>query len=1433
MAIPQHLRLKDRRWTTLLPSPVGDQNRQRLLKKVRAFWITNVLEESLQGATLIAPDLSKQPEATADPWHLVLQQPDKAAEPLLAGILITQVYDDAEGELLILGGAGSGKTTLLLELARELLDRASTNENHPIPVIFNLASWTARRQSIVDWLVNELNDKYQVPRKLGQSWVNANQILPLLDGLDEIPKEHRTACVNAINAYRLDHGLVPIVICSRSADYLALTTRVQIQHAVAVQPLTPQQIDDYLSSGGEQLEAVRIALRDDSTLYELVETPLMLSVLSLAYYGKSIEDLQAEPTSAARRQYIFTTYIKRMLQRRGPEIHYTAQQTMHRLAWLACQMKQHGQAEFYMERMQLDWYRENWWSRLFYSALVRSGIGVCSGVLSAFIFIPLFLFSARLAFGTALESTLLGSLVFGLFAGLIIPLEREIRPAEVIAWSWGGVWQRLVKIPSLKAALLFGLPFGVVSGFFLGQFYKISGWPIYGLIFGLLGAFIFSQLFRQVHALPSNILDKPDSSVSQQGIRYSARSKLSMGLIFGVVGGLLYVLLSGLTFALLTILVQLYTLAYGSSLGWIQGWSLPLFCTLFPGLLYVLVSGLCTGLISREKITIKPIEMVIWLWGDLWQRLGRSKGLVYGIVNGLLYGLLSGLLFGVYYGRLSDLMNGLVVGLLLGLLFWLFGTIAFWIFSALISGLSNSTMDEHTLIRPNQGMRNSVRNGLLTGLVFGLIGGVVFFGLSFGLIFKLIHTMSLSLFAGLLFGAFGGLVSGLTVGLANGGAAYIQHITLKLLLWRARSLPWHYVRFLDYAAERILLRKVGGGYIFIHRLLLDHFTTLNTVSTSARAASRSVDLRFIPSALIRAVLIMSILAGTLFISLYSLTTNLSHTYPSPGMESAFQDSLKANNSGLWAVGQDPAHDGACSFTSGGYQISVTKQNLIKPCLAGELTYSNFALEAQIVIIEGNRGGIIFRTNAKSGSFYYFWIDQAGDYGFTIYRNNRFITTLSSGYSLAIYTGFNRANLLALVAQGNTFDLYANHRRIKTVNDPEHTYAQGQFGFTAEDNNATTIVQYTHVRVWISPGARSTPSVHFYPHSNWNSILNEPMNKDDGFWHSSTSPIDSSSCTFTANSYQVSITKQQSFYSCTNDHTDLSNGAIEVQLTIVKGDNGDVVFRANANSDIYYYFRISQKGGYLLSIHHNNHSGSILGSGFSSAIHTGLNHTNLIAIVMQGNIFDLYANHQFITSINDFNGASTHGLLGFGANENSSATLVRFANARVWSSGTDVREKQANPDVYPPGHWNLVLNEPMNKNDGSWIESTNRSTGASCTFTRNTYEVDSVFKNRLVPCTIQGPDYSSIAIEVQMTVVRGSKGGMIFRVGGDNYYYFQVGQQGDYGLYLHKNHEFSTLGTGLSMAFHTGPNQANVIAVIARGNVFDLYINHHFTATVIG
>ena len=56
----------------------------------------------------------------------------------------------------------------------------------------------------------------------------------------------------------------------------------------------------------------------------------------------------------------------------------------------------------------------------------------------------------------------------------------------------------------------------------------------------------------------------------------------------------------------------------------------------------------------------------------------------------------------------------------------------------------------------------------------------------------------------------------------------MRHGVIRLLLWRAGSIPWNYPGFLDSATEHIFLRKVGGGYIFVHRLLLEYFASLDT-----------------------------------------------------------------------------------------------------------------------------------------------------------------------------------------------------------------------------------------------------------------------------------------------------------------------------------------------------------------------------------------------------------------------------------------------------------------------------------------------------------------------------------------------------------------------------------------------------------------------------
>lgn len=119
---------------------------------------------------------------------------------------------------------------------------------------------------------------------------------------------------------------------------------------------------------------------------------------------------------------------------------------------------------------------------------------------------------------------------------------------------------------------------------------------------------------------------------------------------------------------------------------------------------------------------------------------------------------------------------------------------------------------------PNQGIWQSFKNAIaftLGGIGLCLIGGV---GLANAIIAPELYILSLSTFTA-------GIV-GLYVGLSKGGKACIQHFILRLVLHLQGYIPWNLARFLDFAAERTFLQKVGGGYIFIHRLLLEHFAAL-------------------------------------------------------------------------------------------------------------------------------------------------------------------------------------------------------------------------------------------------------------------------------------------------------------------------------------------------------------------------------------------------------------------------------------------------------------------------------------------------------------------------------------------------------------------------------------------------------------------------------
>jgi hypothetical protein len=182
------------------PVPSTDEsatrrNRLKMIKRVRFFWIEGVLQHSLYEVARLELGFIQKPGAVERPLDMVVQRPYEQPNPLPRGTKISSVFDEHIEQLLILGAPGSGKTTLLLELAQELLNRAEEDESMPVPVVFNLSSWAVSQRPLQDWLADEMNERYGIDQKLAQAWSYQGQILPLLDGLDEVGLENREECV--------------------------------------------------------------------------------------------------------------------------------------------------------------------------------------------------------------------------------------------------------------------------------------------------------------------------------------------------------------------------------------------------------------------------------------------------------------------------------------------------------------------------------------------------------------------------------------------------------------------------------------------------------------------------------------------------------------------------------------------------------------------------------------------------------------------------------------------------------------------------------------------------------------------------------------------------------------------------------------------------------------------------------------------------------------------------------------------------------------------------------------------------------------------------------------------------------------------------------------------------------------------------------------
>ena len=174
------------------------------------------------------------------------------------------------------------------------------------------------------------------------------------------------------------------------------------------------------------------------------------------------------------------------------------------------------------------------------------------------------------------------------------------------------------------------------------------------------------------------------------------------------------------------------------------------------------------------------------------------------------------------------------------------------------------------------------------------------------------------------------------------------------------------------------------------------------------------------------------------------------------------DDPLSDNRNNWAL-LNADWGGTCAFTGGAYHLGLAKPGYWVFCdCACTNNLSNFAIQTQISIMQGNEGGVIFGLGAPSA--YRIYIDTSGNYVMYMQTNGQ-DQTLLNGSSFAVKTGLNQDNVITAIVSNNNFYFWVNNQFVASV--ALDAYNQGNVGFAASSMGQTTgtDVAYSNTKVW--------------------------------------------------------------------------------------------------------------------------------------------------------------------------------------------------------------------------------------------------------------------------------------------------------------------------------------------------------------------------------